>query len=136
MEFIDATEEQIKDFNYKLYLHHKNSRDIDFEYPKINWGQLSRYNKCVYVNNELVGFVSLKMYSEQYVELKRIYVNEFHRRKGIGTAILEKLFEDCEDYVIVNLKTYTYEGLKLFEKNGFKIININKNGSLIMEGIL
>ena len=136
MKFIDATEEQINDFNYKLYLHHKNSRDIDFEYPKTTCEHLDSENKCVYINNELVGFVSLKRYSEQYIELNRIYVNEFHRRKGIGTAILEKLFEDCEDYVIVNLKTYTYEGLKLFEKNGFEIISINKNGSLVMEGVL
>lgn len=131
MELAYATEEQIKEFEYKLYLHHIDARDIDFEYPKLE-KSLSRENICAYEGDELVGFISFVKYNSNYVEIKRIWVEKEYRRKRIATQILNLLF-DCKSNFEIYLKTYTTEGLKFFLWQGFSVVSINKNGSIVMD---
>ncbi|MGL5750914.1 MAG: GNAT family N-acetyltransferase [Paraclostridium sp.] len=132
MRIAYSTEEQIKDFNYKLYLYHKESRDIDFEFPKLIEVDLKRENMCIYDGDELLGFISFDKINSNYIEIKRMWVEKSARRKRVATQMINLLFYKKFSGTIC-AKTYTFDGIKFFLWNGFKIVGINKNGSINVE---
>lgn len=131
MRLTYATEEQIKEFEYKLYLHHEDARDINFEYPKLE-KSLSRENMCAYDGDTLVGFISFKKITKEYAEIKRLYVDKEFRRKRIATKIINLLF-DKTGVDTLSAKVYTFEGIRFFLWYGFDVTSVNKNGSIVMD---
>lgn len=129
-----ATVEQIKEFEYKLYEHHKKARDIEFEYPNIE-KCLDRENMCVYDGDTLVGFISFKRITKEYVEIKRLYVEKEFRRTRIATQMINLIFDNLEVETL-SAKVYTFEGIKFFLWQGFNVDGVNRNGSINMSSYI
>ena len=80
----------------------------------------------LYINNVLVGCGAFKMYDKQKVEIKRMYVLEDFRGKGIAQAILKELeswakqigYQNC----ILETGKKQPEAIRLYEKSGCRYI--------------
>lgn len=130
-----ATIEQIEEFNYKLYLYHREVRDIEFEAPRVREKDTERENFCAYFDGRVIGFISYEKVTKDYIEIKRIFVEKEYRRRRFATMMLNSIF-NMYKYADVTAKTYTLEGMKLFASYGFEITSMNRNGSMILEGVI
>lgn len=127
--------EDIKYYEDALYCEHKEKRDLDFIYPN-NYTCLkySEERECevIYYNNKKIGYLSyIKI--DDYVNIKRVYVDRDYRLVGVGTQIVKELLNRYKDLRRVEIKTYLLGGYKLFNKLNFNLFSINLNGSLQME---
>lgn len=61
---------------------------------------------------------------EPFGFIEDVFVNEFHRRKGCGTKILETLIDEAKQrgcYKLIGTSRYSREKVHvLYEQNGFK----------------
>ena len=73
---------------------------------------------------EVVGMIGVQQYDDGVGEMRRLRVREDHRRRGIGTALLETALAFCRDrqYLKVKLDTFTERepAIALFEKFQFR----------------
>jgi ribosomal protein S18 acetylase RimI-like enzyme len=74
---------------------------------------------------ELVGMLGVQSHEAGAAEIRRLRVREDHRRRGIGSLLMERALKFCQDkqYLKVTLDTYMERepALKMFEKFGFKV---------------
>jgi putative acetyltransferase len=79
-----------------------------------------------YENNKAIGCGCFKVIEDNTVELKRMFVMEGYRGKGIGAAILKELEIWAGDlgYSTIVLETGTLqpEAIQLYHKKGFQNI--------------
>ena len=108
--------------------------DLKFYYKEETsfYGELNAIDKIKHTvvayddNNIAVGCGDIKAYSQNEIEIKRMYVTSTWRGKGIATLILDTLedwshemnFERC---ILETLKKKPY-AIKFFEKNNYKMI--------------
>ena len=79
-----------------------------------------------YLNNVAVGCGAVKAYSEQIAEIKRMFVKEEHRGRGLGGKILTELeirakelgFAEC----ILETGFKQPEAIALYQRSGYEII--------------
>jgi ribosomal protein S18 acetylase RimI-like enzyme len=73
---------------------------------------------------ELVGMIGVQQHEHGEGEIRRLRVRQDHRRRGIGTRLLERAIGYCKDrqYLKVTLDTFIDRepALRLFEKFKFK----------------
>jgi len=102
-----------------LYSAENNYLDSIDELSKANC-----YFVAAYLGKELVGCGALKIVDGEYGELKRMYVAEGQRKRGIGRKLLEALEARCASsgIRIVRLETGVLqpEALALYRGNGYK----------------
>ena len=76
--------------------------------------------------NKPVGCGCFKILENDTVELKRMFVDEGHRFKGIGVAILNELENWAREIgfnsIVLETGIFQPEAIKLYEKNGYQII--------------
>ncbi|MFT3789020.1 MAG: GNAT family N-acetyltransferase [Tepidisphaeraceae bacterium] len=73
---------------------------------------------------KVVGMIGVQQHDEGVGEIRRLRVCTEHRRRGIGSMLLQKALEFCRDrnYLKVTLDTFIDRdpALKLFEKFNFR----------------
>ena len=90
---------------------------------------------------EVVGMVGVQKISEHTAEIRRLRVSEVHRRKGIGTRLMEHATAFCRQrgYLKVALDVQMDRGpaIALFEKSGFKLSRTREiNGRKLLDFFL
>ena len=73
---------------------------------------------------EVWGMIGVQGHSEGVGEIRRLRVAQEHRRRGIGSALMEQALKFCHDrgYIKIALDTFMERepAIKLFEKFHFK----------------
>ena len=94
----------------------------------------NRYNKIenlptvvvAYINGKPAGCGCFKNFDHESVEVKRMYVSDEHRGKGIATAILNELekwaAESGFQTIVLELGNKQPEAKKLYRKQGYYVI--------------
>lgn len=76
------------------------------------------------VEGQVVGMIGLQHHEENAAEIRRLRVRQDHRRRGIGSALVETALRFCQErqYLKITLDTYMERepAVKLFEKFRFK----------------
>ena len=76
---------------------------------------------CVSVDNKLVGFVALHIYSKNLAEVRSLIVDEKYRGLAIGKGLVLQCLKEAKKLSIKKVLSLTYQD-KFFEKLGFKQI--------------
>jgi ribosomal protein S18 acetylase RimI-like enzyme len=75
-------------------------------------------------NGEVVGMIGVQHHEEGNGEIRRLRVAEAHRRKGIGSMLVEQALKFCQQkgYLKITLDTFVEReaAIKLFEKFRFR----------------
>jgi len=75
-------------------------------------------------DGQVVGMIGVQHYDQDVGEIRRLRVATAHRRKGIGTILMETALKFCEEqqYLKITLDTYMdcEAALRLFEKFRFR----------------
>jgi len=96
-------------------------------YAQYNKLDAIKYVIVAYEENEPVGCGAIKEYSNDTMEVKRMYVPPLWRNRGVASAILKELeawsdelrFKRC----ILETGSKQVEAIALYKKNHYKIIN-------------
>lgn len=89
--------------------------------------------------NELIGFIHIEQHYE-VIDIINIVVNPQYRRKSIATKLINYIVDNFEcDQIILEVREDNTPAIKLYEKLGFKRINVRKKyygevDAIIMEG--
>jgi putative acetyltransferase len=79
-----------------------------------------------YQNDEAVGCGAFKKYDDQTVEIKRMYVREENRGKGIAVEVLRELESWSAKlnftFAVLEIGLKQPEAIRLYEKSGYKVI--------------
>ena len=95
-------------------------------YSQLNKTDSIKHVVIAYENNNAVGCGAIREYSEQETEIKRMYVPENFRGKGIASKILIELenwakelhYQKC----ILETGFKQIEAIHLYKKSGYKVI--------------
>lgn len=94
----------------------------------VQFNQLNFINHVVlaYNEDEVVGCGAFKPFDEETIEIKRMYVQPQHRRKGISRKILNALehWASNKQYKFAVLETgeKMTEAIGLYQSNGYEVI--------------
>lgn len=101
-------------------------QDIDRELAALP-GEYSPPSGCILLAREgsdIVGCVALRRISEDFCEMKRLYVKPAYRGKRIGKKLAESVMLEAKDRGFRQMKLDTLpsmrEALRLYESLGFK----------------
>ena len=96
-------------------------------------------------DGETVGCIGLRKLSESICEMKRLYLRESARGKGVGLALIERVIADAREIGYAKMRLDTYppkmgKAVSLYESHGFYEIEPyyeNPHGeTLFMEKVL
>jgi ribosomal protein S18 acetylase RimI-like enzyme len=92
--------------------------------------QYSEPTGCIimcYENDRPIGCVGLRKFSDGICEMKRLYLKNEARRKGIGRTLTEKVIEKAKRYGYKKMQLDTIETMKeaisLYKSMGFREIS-------------
>jgi putative acetyltransferase len=97
------------------------------------------------INGEAVGCIALRKLDEGICEMKRLYLRESARGRGVGVTLIEKIIEDAIEIGYDRMRLDTYppkmgKAVSLYEAHGFYAIppyyHNPHNGVLFMEKVL
>jgi len=97
------------------------------------------------IDGETVGCIGLRKLEDGICEMKRLYLRESARGKGVGLTLIEKVIADAREIGYVKLRLDTYppkmgKAVSLYESHGFYTIESyyeNPHGdTLFMEKVL
>ena len=80
------------------------------------------------LNKKVIGFIHYtKLYNS--VDLVDLYVDENYRKQKVATNLIDYMITnlDIDDRIFLEVNTTNQNALNLYQKFGFKIINIRKN---------
>lgn len=76
------------------------------------------------VAGEVVGMIGVQHHEQDEGEIRRLRVRQDHRRRGIGSSLMESALKFCQDhqYLKITLDTFMERepAIKLFEKFRFR----------------
>lgn len=103
-----------------------NFEDLQDTYDQFNSLKPLSYIIIYYENNLPIACGSFKKYSEEIVEIKRMYVTKAHRGKGIAKIILNELEKEAIKQGFKKTRLETGDKLKaavsLYEKSAYRRI--------------
>ena len=114
-------------------------------YAQLNKTDSIKHVMVVYQNGEPIGCGAIRHYSEDTVEVKRMYVLENQRGKGIASTILNELENWAKELTykkcILETGKKQVEAIKLYHKAGYTLIENygqykNMESSVCFEKIL
>lgn len=73
------------------------------------------------IDNEIVGFCALHIYSQTLAEIRSLIVSKDHRKNGIGSKLVQQCIKEAKHYNLQEVLALTYHK-DLFEHLGFKVI--------------
>ena len=128
---IKRTTSEDKDFTTLVALLDADLRIRDGDehsfYTQFNKVDTIKHVVVIYENEIAIGCGAIKLFEENIMEVKRMYVNPTFRGKGNATTILQALETWAKE--LGNKKTVLETGLKqpeaiaLYKKNGYNIIS-------------
>jgi len=130
MTTLIRTDSDHEDFRYLITFLDRELSERDGDehsfYAKFNTVDAIKHVVVAYIKNEPVGCGSIKAFDEESVEIKRMYVSNLQRRKGVAQEILAELeqwaaelgFERC----VLETGTKQPEAIALYQKLGYSII--------------
>ena len=128
---IKRTTSEDKDFTKLVALLDEDLRIRDGEehsfYAQFNKVDTIKHVVVIYENEIPIGCGAIKLFEENSMEVKRMYVTPANRGKGIATLVLQALETWAKE--LGNKKTVLETGLKqpeaiaLYKKNGYNIIS-------------
>lgn len=139
LQFTPAQEcdiEKIYSLNKELIDTYEDVEKIDYD-KVLKWvlkkieANINDY-KCVFLNGQKVGYYYFHS-SEGKMELDDLYIFPEFRSKGIGTAIVQKCFEESDDTIFLYVFAKNVRAIALYEKLGFKIVKNIRDTRYIME---
>lgn len=107
---------------------HLQERDGDEHafYAQHNKSDTIKYVIVAYDQDTACGCGAIRSFSEDAMEVKRMYVAESYRNKGIATTILRALEDWCRElkFEICILETGKNqpEAINLYTRNGYKVM--------------
>ena len=111
------------------------------KYKGFNHLDTMDYVIIAYEENQPVGCGALRKYSEESIEVKRVFVREAYRKKGVAAGIMERLISKAKEQGYQNMILETGEFLpasvRLYTRFGFERIQnygayVNMKESLCM----
>ena len=81
---------------------------------------------------EVVGMIGVQQMESSEGEIRRLRVRHDHRRRGIGSALLETAIRHCREWQHLKIKLDTFierePAIKLFEKLKFRLTRTREVG--------
>lgn len=109
------------DFNLHFQNFDKELKEIDIQYNKPHGGLILIIDS---LSGEEVGCVGIRKFEEKLAELKRMFIKESYRNKGLGGELLQRAIELSRDLGYEKIRLDTLDTMKaaivLYEKSGFK----------------
>jgi putative acetyltransferase len=135
-EFIIAKTPKEYNIGKELFIEYANSKKFNLEYQNFDKELIEIHNQygypfgglCLIKNNNdnYVGCGGIRKFKEGIAELKRMYIKEEFRGKGLGKKLLDRLIKLAIDLNYNNIWLDTLETLQaathLYKIRGFKEI--------------
>jgi GNAT superfamily N-acetyltransferase len=112
--------------------------DTGFDIDDIEWAYMKPPGNHFWVAEtlpppgEVVGMIGVQAHEAGCGEIRRLRVRSDHRRKGIGSALVEAALRFCQErgYLKIELDTFVERGaaIRLFEKFRFRHSRSRKVG--------
>ena len=110
--------------------------DTGMDIDDIEWAYMKPAGNCFWVAEnaagEVVGMVGVQAHEAGCGEVRRLRVRSDHRRRGIGSALVENALRFCQEkgYVKIELDTFMDRepAIRLFEKFRFRHSRTRKVG--------
>jgi GNAT superfamily N-acetyltransferase len=103
----------------------RDGDESDF-YEQFNKSDSIKYAVVIYLNDSAVGCGALRPYTNDKIEVKRMYVPLEHRSKGLATLVLKELekwaLELGFHHLILETGIRQPEAIRLYTKNGYNSI--------------
>jgi putative acetyltransferase len=100
----------------------RDGDESDF-YEQFNKSDSIKYAVLIYLNDVAVGCGALRPYTDDMIELKRMYIPLQYRSKGLATVVLKELEKwayELEYYhLILETGIRQPEAIRLYNKNGY-----------------
>jgi len=130
MKTLKRTNSEDTDFRFLVTLLDEQLRISDNDehnfYSQYNRIDLLRHIVVAYYNNVPVGCGAIKFYAEGAAEVKRLYVRDDYRRKGIARMILTELERWAEELnfnsCILETGKKQPEAIVFYHKKGYRAI--------------
>lgn len=112
------------------------------KYDQYNRLDTMDYVIIAYDGNKAVGCSALRQYDEDTMELKRVFVKEEYRGRGIAGEILLRLITNAKNHgyksIILETGEFLQKAYHLYRNNGFIVISnygyyVDMKESLCME---
>ena len=104
------------------YLTHADEK-VHSKCKKFNNLDTIKHVIVVYVDKKAVGSGAIRKYTQDTVEIKRMFVSENARKKGIGSMILIELETWAKEFgfekIILETGNMLPEAVKLYKKNNY-----------------
>lgn len=133
----------IKKLNDELLINNNNiNNEIQKKYDKLNIIEDINTIIIIYIEDIPAGCGCFREYNKSSVEIKRMFVIQNERNKGIALSILNELEKWIKELKYNEILLETGKNMigprKLYEKNGYKIIDnygyyIGVNNSICMK---
>ncbi len=95
-------------------------------YAQLNKTDHIKHVVLAWENNEAVGCGALRAYTDDTMEVKRMFVPLQHRRKGIASVVLSELENWCRELgykkCILETGKNQPEAIAMYQRNKYKII--------------
>ena len=105
----------------------------------IDEAELKKISKVYLKDDKIIGYISYQIMYER-AELNYIFVKEEERKKGIASKMLEymlnNLKEECIETIDLELNSLNKKAINLYQKYGFKTVNIRKKYYNGIDGFL
>jgi ribosomal protein S18 acetylase RimI-like enzyme len=110
--------------------------DTGFDIDDIQLAYLSTPGSHFWVaeteDGQVVGMIGVQQHDAGVGEIRRLRVAISHRRRGIGSMLLQRALEFCRDHGLLKVTLDTYierePALKLFEKFNFRHDKTRESG--------
>jgi GNAT superfamily N-acetyltransferase len=118
-----AFQELVKDLDIELQI--RDGEEHAF-YAQLNKTDHIKHVILAWENNEAVGCGALRAYTDNTMEVKRMFVPLQHRRKGIASVVLSELEKWCQELgykkCILETGKNQPEAIAMYQRNKYKII--------------
>ena len=118
-----AFQKLVKDLDLELQI--RDGEEHAF-YAQLNKTDHIKHVILAWENNEAVGCGALRAYTEDTMEVKRMFVPLQHRRKGIASVVLSELENWCRELgyqkCILETGRNQPEAIAMYQRNQYKII--------------
>lgn len=101
--------------------------DLQAQYDQHNKIEENKTVVVAYIGDEPVGCACMKQFDNNAIEVKRMFVKDTHRGKGIGHAILRELekwaSEKSYQRAVLETGLQQPEAIALYKKAGYSVID-------------
>jgi ribosomal protein S18 acetylase RimI-like enzyme len=94
-----------------------------------NWQAGTR----ILLDGQVIGWYHISQDMDFRYELDSFFLKKEWRNQGIGSALLQKILEECDDAVYLYVFQKNRRAVHLYEKYGFEIKRILSPTRMIME---